>query len=82
MPNYLLEIGTEELPSGFLPDAQEQLKELMTAALAENHLNFEKLQVMGTPRRLAVKIHGLAALQETTSQKKKGPPLDKAYDSS
>jgi glycyl-tRNA synthetase len=78
---FLLEIGTEELPAGDLDDALDQLRELVPARLEEARLNYESLRVLGTPRRLAVLVDGLAPCQQPVEELVKGPPTRVAFDS-
>ena len=59
MSIYLLEVGTEELPYRFIPQAIEQLDRNFTKFLEDNKVEYEKIKVYGTPRRLAVLIYGL-----------------------
>ncbi|MBX9690499.1 MAG: glycine--tRNA ligase subunit beta [Candidatus Obscuribacterales bacterium] len=82
MPNYLLEIGTEELPADHVPEAQERLKNLISDALTQASVPFESVETMGTPRRLACIVRGLAALQSTVKKKVKGPPVKSSFDAS
>lgn len=82
MPNYLLEIGTEELPAGFIPEAQARLEQLMTDGLKSKNLSFKSMKTMSTPRRLTILVNDIAAQQETTTSKVKGPPADKCFDGS
>lgn len=80
MPNYLLEIGTEELPADQVPEAQEKLKNLFREALTEARLSFGELRALGTPRRISCIVNGLAAMQETVKKKVKGPPAKSGFD--
>lgn len=80
MPDYLLEIGCEELPADQVPEAQERLKSLLSEALAEANLSFEEMIALGTPRRLACIVKGLAGVQPTTQKKVKGPALKTGFD--
>jgi glycyl-tRNA synthetase beta chain len=82
MPNYLLEIGTEELPAGFIPEAQLRLEQLMSEGLSNKNLPFQSMKTMSTPRRLTILVYGLAPTQTTTKNKVKGPPADKCFDAS
>ena len=50
---FLLEIGTEEIPAGFIPKALEGLQSLLAKKLAELQLPYREIRTMGTPRRLA-----------------------------
>ncbi len=82
MPNYLLEIGTEELPAGFIPEAQTRLEQLMSDGLKSKNLPFQSMKTMSTPRRLTILVNDLALDQTTTKTKVKGPPVDKCFDGS
>lgn len=79
--DFLLEIGTEEIPAKFMPGALKQLEALAGQNLKEYRLNYEELKVMGTPRRLALLIKGLAERQEERTLEVKGPAKKAAYDS-
>ncbi|MDP3186796.1 MAG: glycine--tRNA ligase subunit beta, partial [Anaerolineales bacterium] len=61
--NFLLEIGTEELPAGDLDTALEQLKANVPTLLDELRLRHGKIRIAGTPRRLAIFIESLARRQ-------------------
>ena len=50
--NVLLEIGTEEIPSRFIPDAMASLKRMAEEALEARRIGFKEARVYGTPRRL------------------------------
>lgn len=81
MSNYLLEIGTEELPAGHIPEALSQLEASMSKELKEASLGFESLKTYATPRRLAIIVKGLDEKQPTTQSRIKGPPVnDKSFD--
>ncbi len=81
MPDYLLEIGVEELPASEVVDAQERLQRLMAQALEQANLPYEEIVTLGTPRRLACIVKQLAQQQETTTKKVKGPPVKSSFDS-
>jgi len=77
---FLLELGTEEIPHGILTDAIRQLKEITVEKLSAAGVEFGKLFLYGTPRRLAVQ---LTDVEETTARRtveKKGPDWNNAYD--
>lgn len=80
MSNYLLEIGTEELPYRFIPQAIEQLKSGFKIFLEANEIKFESIEVYATPRRLAIIISGLAEKQPDIEKVLKGPIKKVAYD--
>ena len=76
----LLEIGTEELPAGDLDDALAQLEKRTPALLQESRLDYERLRVLGTPRRLIVLVEKLAPRQRQVEEMVKGPPVRVAFD--
>jgi len=79
MVAFLLEVGTEELPSGFVSDALKQWQQNIPLSLAENYLTATKISYYGTPRRLAVLIEGLPQHQPDQNIELKGPALGSAY---
>lgn len=78
--DFLLELGTEEIPARFLPPVIEQMEALSKAAFEEQSLAYEGLKVYGTPRRLALKVMGLVTMQPDSITEAKGPSLAAAYD--
>ncbi|MFN5854834.1 MAG: glycine--tRNA ligase subunit beta [Pseudanabaenaceae cyanobacterium] len=79
MANFLLEVGTEELPASFVIDALRQWQSKIPASLNDKQLNPSKISVYGTPRRLAVLITGLPQQQPDQSLEVKGPSLAAAF---
>lgn len=80
MSKYLLEIGTEELPYKFIPQAIAQLKTGFENFFQTNKIGFESVKVLATPRRLAVIVDGLAEKQPDEEKIVKGPIKKVAYD--
>ena len=80
MSKYLLEIGTEELPYRFIPQAIEQLQNGFETFLNNNKVAFEKVDVYATPRRLAVIVSGLTEKSSDEEKIVKGPIAKVAYD--
>lgn len=80
MSIYLLEVGTEELPYKFIPQAIEQLNSGFKNFLNDNKVKFDDIKVYATPRRLAVIIDGLE--DKTADEEKivKGPVKTVALD--
>ncbi len=76
----ILEIGTEEIPAGFLDYAVKDLGSLARKALKENSLGFESIESYGTPRRLALRVQGLPDKQEDRTEEAYGPPVKIAFD--
>ncbi len=79
MPNFLLELGTEELPASFVAGSAQQWQHLIPATLAEQSLTNESINVYATPRRLAVLIKGLPIKQLDRTEDVKGPPASSAF---
>jgi len=77
--NFLLEIGTEEIPAGYLEPASVSLKELMLKQLKSYNLSFESITTLYTPRRLACFITNLIERQTDSIQKVVGPPKNIAF---
>ena len=80
MSNYLLEIGTEELPYKFITTAIGQLKAGFEALLNTNEITYDEIEVLGAPRRLAVIIKNLADKQNDILKTVKGPIAKIAFD--
>lgn len=80
MSIYLLEVGTEELPYKFIPQAIEQLQSGFTNFLNDNKIKYTDIKTYATPRRLAVIIDGLD--NKTADEEKivKGPIKTVAFD--
>jgi glycyl-tRNA synthetase beta chain len=79
MPAFLLEVGTEELPAGFLSDAIVQWRSRIPESLKIHNLPEAVVEVYGTPRRLAVLITGLPSQQADREEEIKGPPAQAAF---
>lgn len=80
MSKYLLEVGVEELPYKFIPMAISQLKDGFESFLNNNNVKFDKVNVMATPRRLAVIVDGIASSQPDIEKVVKGPIATVAFD--
>ena len=81
LKNVVLEIGTEEIPSRFLPPMIEELRGFAEEALESARLGFKDIQVYATPRRLVLMIGTLDECQKECVELLKGPPMSNAYDS-
>jgi len=78
--DLLLEVGAEEIPAGFLSRALVDLSRRVPALLDEARLGAERVQCMGTPRRLTVAVTGLPDRQPDVSEEVVGPPARVAFD--
>ena len=80
MRDLLFEIGTEELPAGFLKPALTQLSEKFSRKAAELKITHGTVRVMGTPRRLALLVEAVADKQEDIREELLGPSKSASYD--
>ncbi|HAA89127.1 MAG: Glycine--tRNA ligase beta subunit [Thermoanaerobacterales bacterium 50_218] len=80
MVDFLLEIGTEEIPARFMESALTQLQQLSEQMLAENRIGYGKLKVYGTPRRLTLYVWEIEQQQAELVEEVKGPPKRAAFD--
>lgn len=76
----ILEIGTEELPYRDAAFARGVLRDAAPRLLAEHGLEYGTLQVLGTPRRIALQVDSLKPTQKSERVTEKGPPADRAFD--
>lgn len=78
--DLLVEIGTEEIPAGYLDAALEQLGNMASNSLETHRLSFEEIRTLATPRRLTLCVRGLATTQSDDVSEVVGPPKRVAYD--
>lgn len=78
--NFLCEIGTEEIPAGYLPPAIAFIKKSFGESLKEERIAFEAIEVYATPRRLSVLASNVAPAQSEEEVELKGPSVKAAYD--
>ena len=79
--DLILEIGTEEIPAGFLANAAKKLGEITTQVLSDSNLKFDNITVYYTPRRLALRVEGIPEKQGDITEVFTGPPKTIAFDS-
>jgi glycyl-tRNA synthetase beta chain len=77
---FLLEIGTEEIPAGFIVPAVESLSELFTKALASARISHGTINAFATPRRLILGVADVDDMQASVEIEKTGPPVSSAFD--
>ena len=81
MKELLLEIGTEEIPAGFVRQALADLEVLARKEFETQRIDFEELRTLGTPRRLVLVVRRLSERQKDVEIKKIGPSKQAAFDS-
>src|SRR6266496_2094753 len=80
MPDFLLEIGAEEIPARMIAAAQQELQRRVTELLARERLTPSgQVGSLDTPRRLAVIAAGIANAQEDVSEQITGPAVSIAF---
>ncbi|HHT7858686.1 glycine--tRNA ligase subunit beta [Pasteurella multocida] len=78
--NFLAEIGTEELPPKALKKLATAFAENVEQELNQAGLAFDNVEWFAAPRRLAVKVLGLATSQPSKQIEKRGPAVSAAFD--
>ena len=78
--NFLVEIGTEELPPKALKTLATSFADNVEAELNQAGLTFDKIEWFAAPRRLAVKVLNLATNQPSKEIEKRGPAVSAAFD--
>ena len=78
--NFLVEIGTEELPPKALKTLATSFADNVEAELNQAGLTFDKIEWFAAPRRLALKVLNLATQQPSKEIEKRGPAVSAAFD--
>ena len=78
--DFLLEIGTEEIPASYIQPALEQLEQKIGKVLKDNRLDFKSVRTMGTPRRLVLSVEEVSTHQPDRTVEVMGPPKSIAFD--
>ena len=80
MPDFLLEIGCEEIPARMIDAASQELRERVSALLIRERLAASEITPFDTPRRLAVIASGIPAAQPDVTEQVNGPSVSVAYN--
>ncbi len=80
MSDLLFEIGTEEIPAGYIDPALQQLQKELETRLAEARLEADETGIAGSPRRLTVWATGIPQQQPSITEEVVGPPAGVAFD--
>ena len=78
--DFLVEIGTEELPPKALRSLMEAFGANLASGIDEARLSHKDVRVFASPRRLTVLVEKLAHAQDDRSVEQKGPPIRIAFD--
>ena len=80
MKELLFEIGTEEIPAGFIPQALTDLESLAKKELEASRIDFNGIKTLGTPRRFVLVIESVSEKQKDEETRKVGPSKQAAFD--
>src|SRR5690625_2504810 len=78
--DLLVELGVEELPSSFLREGLRSMREAVESLLKGARLGYESIETLGTPRRMALIIRGLAERQPDREERVVGPAAKIAFN--
>jgi glycyl-tRNA synthetase beta chain len=79
MPDFLLEIGCEEIPARMIDAASQELRERVAALLNRERLTGGEITSFDTPRRLTVMISGIPSGQPDVTEQVIGPSVSAGY---
>ncbi|WP_456397950.1 glycine--tRNA ligase subunit beta [Desulfurobacterium sp.] len=78
--NFILEVGTEELPASFIEPALKSIREQFKKILSDSKLSAESLKTFGTPRRLILIASGIPTKEPDREEVITGPAWKTAFD--
>ncbi len=78
--NFLMEIGSEELPASFVTIGCQNLEKAIRQILDNEGIPYSSVKTFGTSRRLAVYVENLAMAKPAQTLEKRGPSIGQAYD--
>lgn len=80
MDNLLLEIGTEEIPAGYIEPALKALSSTLLQKMSQARIEHGSSKIFGTPKRLVIRVENVAAKQKSTKTEIIGPPGRVGFD--
>jgi glycyl-tRNA synthetase beta chain len=80
MAEFILEIGTEEMPARFVPRLAAELEQAVARMLGEAMIDNEGVRTYATPRRITAHVAGMADMQRQQEETVTGPPARIAFD--
>jgi glycyl-tRNA synthetase beta chain len=78
--DFLLEIGTEEIPASYIQPALDAMATMINKFLSDRRIDHGTIRTMATPRRLVWVIKDVGEKQEAQTVEITGPPKDVAFD--
>ena len=78
--DFLLEVGSEELPATFVPLGSERLQRAIEKLLSDADIPHGEVKAYGTPRRLAVSVKAMATAKPAVKTERRGPAVASAFD--
>lgn len=79
--DFVLEIGSEELPATFVPIGVKNLEKAFKALLDKEGIAYDSIHADGTPRRLVATVKGLALAKPASAIEKRGPSVEQVFGS-
>lgn len=80
METLLLEIGTEEIPAGYIEPALDAISSMLLQKMTDARIDHGGARIFATPRRLAVEVKKVAAKQKPLVSEVVGPPEKVAFN--
>jgi glycyl-tRNA synthetase beta chain len=80
MSTLLIEIGTEEIPAGYIIPALDAFKANILSALDRSRIDHGSAKTYGTPRRLVLMVKDVADIQNAKTSTITGPPERVGFD--
>jgi glycyl-tRNA synthetase beta chain len=80
METLLLEIGTEEIPAGYIEPALNVISSMLLQKMTDARIDHGSARIFATPRRLAVEVKKVAAKQKPLVSEVVGPPEKVAFN--
>ena len=80
MKSLLLEIGTEEIPAGYIEPALQTLSATLLQKMNDFRIEYSSSKIFGTPRRLSVEVHNVSDKQKSITSEVMGPPEKVGFD--
>ena len=75
MPEFCLELFSEEIPPKLQIDARQKIKQLLEEGLKKNDVQFKSSKAFSTPKRLVFLIDGVSAIIQKKGKILKGPKV-------